>query len=64
MVNCSRICHFGRNPRKGGSPAKDKNKVDTAILWGVGREICDEIFGVSRLNQGANVKIMEEEVRM
>lgn len=31
-VRWCKICHFGRKPRRGGSPARESQRVDKMIL--------------------------------
>jgi len=37
-------CHLGRNPRKGGRPARDRKDRVRRSLWRVGTFVRDEIF--------------------
>lgn len=57
----SMICHLGRKPSKGGRPARERKSVEMAILWGVGKESWEVIFGVSMLTHGAMESIIAED---
>jgi len=40
----SRTCHFGRKPRKGGSPARERKERDRIVFCGVARVAREIIF--------------------
>lgn len=40
----SKTCHFGRKPRKGGNPAKDKKERDKIVFCGGERVVREIIF--------------------
>jgi len=44
-----RPCHLGRNPRRGGSLARESSIVAKASLVGEEREVRDVVFWVDRL---------------
>lgn len=50
VVRIWRPCHFGRKPRKGGRPAREKNiRVRACFRW-LERDVRDEILGDERLS--------------
>lgn len=46
-----RACHLGRNPRRGGRPARERNISAREILDGLDREEREEIFCDERLRE-------------
>lgn len=44
VAKSSKTCHFGRNPRKGGNPAKDRKERDKIVFWGADRVVREIIF--------------------
>lgn len=40
--------HFGKNPKKGGRPPKDRSSINISVLW---LGVLDEMFSEDRLDK-------------